>query len=835
MAKIVQLDELTINQIAAGEVIERPASVVKELVENSIDAGATQITVEIRKGGIEYIRITDNGSGIEKDDMEIAFERHATSKIRSAKDLDEVATMGFRGEALASIGAVAKVEMISKVEGKNAYDVQVESGDVISFEETAAEKGTTIIVRNLFFNTPARYKFLKKDYTEAGYIEDNIRNLSLINKNIAFRLISNGSVILQTNGSDDFKNVVYSIFGKDVSDAIVEVDETYKGIRVTGVVGKPEISRSNRRNQIYYINKRYVKDKVLASATEKAFKGLVPLGRFGFCILNIEMNPELVDVNVHPAKLEVRFEREQDVFKAVYNAVKTGLSKEELVENVAKSDFKFNKEMHKLTEDILNSDYSKEKENNKDSDSEVNTLNENTENKYKYNYDYLKDEDLKNKIQNIDKSIKGDVSKTKIDEIINSYKKQYGNPNSILDEYEDTRSDLEKVNYQEEKNESDDDLFGKKIEEDENEEEHEHQKRQDNNQGQEETEEETKKIDLKREDENGFDHTIINEKVLGETKIVNANGMETKILDSNDIENDEKNISKDQNLNEQKEQSKENPNIAEELLSEKLIDGNLETDILSSEQIRETSNNEEEINDRFEEMYKEAFGIDVIGKQIEKRKLEEELNVSSKLKKASNQSIFKGSKIPYKIIGVIFRTYIIIEISNEMYIIDQHAAHERVLFEKVKANYYSNEDKDIQQLLMPDVITLSGREYQLVRENMEIFKKAGFEVEEFGLNTIKLVGVPSMVEILNTKELFLDILDEIDGAVNSGRQEIENRFLATVACKAAVKANMSLSETEIVSLLDEMMSLENPFTCPHGRPTAIKMTKYDIERKFSRK
>lgn len=833
MAKIVQLDELTINQIAAGEVIERPASVVKELVENSIDAGATQITVEIRKGGIEYIRITDNGSGIEKDDMEIAFERHATSKIRSAKDLDEVATMGFRGEALASIGAVAKVEMISKVEGKNAYDIHVESGDIMSFEETAAEKGTTIIVRNLFFNTPARYKFLKKDYTEAGYIEDNIRNLSLINKNIAFRLISNGSVILQTNGSNDFKNVVYSIFGKDVSDAIVEVDETYKGIRVTGVVGKPEISRSNRRNQIYYINKRYVKDKVLASATEKAFKGLVPLGRFGFCILNIEMNPELVDVNVHPAKLEVRFEREQDVFKAVYNAVKTGLSKEELVENVAKADFKFNKEMHKLTEDILNSDYAKDKNKNDDNNSEVNTLNENTENKYKYNYDYLKDEDLKNKIQNIDKSIKGDVSKTKIDEIISSYKKQYGNPNSILDEYEDTRSDLEKVDNKEEKN--DDELFGKKIEEDEHEEEHEHQKRQDNNQGQEETEEETKKIDLKKEDENGFDHTIRNEKVLGETKIVNANGMETKILDNNDIENDEKNILKDQKLNEQQEQLKENPNIAEELLSEKLIDGNLETDILSSEQIRESSNNEEEINDRFEEMYKEAFGIDVIGKQIEKRKLEEELNVSSKLKKASNQSIFKGSKIPYKIIGVIFRTYIIIEISNEMYIIDQHAAHERVLFEKVKANYYSNEDKDIQQLLMPDVITLSGREYQLVRENMEIFKKAGFEVEEFGLNTIKLVGVPSMVEILNTKELFLDILDEIDGAVNSGRQEIENRFLATVACKAAVKANMSLSETEIVSLLDEMMSLENPFTCPHGRPTAIKMTKYDIERKFSRK
>lgn len=822
MAKIVQLDELTINQIAAGEVIERPASVVKELVENSIDAGATQITIEIRKGGIEYIRITDNGSGIEKDDMEIAFERHATSKIRSAKDLDEVATMGFRGEALASIGAVAKVEMISKVEGKNAYDVQVESGDVISFEETAAEKGTTIIVRNLFFNTPARYKFLKKDYTEAGYIEDNIRNLSLINKNIAFRLISNGSVILQTNGSDDFKNVVYSIFGKDVSDAIVEVDETYKGIRVTGVVGKPEISRSNRRNQIYYINKRYVRDKVLASATEKAFKGLIPLGRFGFCILNIEMNPELVDVNVHPAKLEVRFEREQDVFKAVYNAVKTGLSKEELVENVAKSDFKFNKEMHKLTEDILNSDYAdKEKENNNKEEKEDNKKsNDNILRESKYNYDYLKNEDLKNKIQNIDKSIKGDVSKTKIDEIINSYKKQYGNPNSILDEYEDTRSDLEKVNHQEEKD--DDELFGKKIEEDEN-------------------EEKTKKIELKEEekskDENNFDHTIRNEKVLGETKIVNANDMETKIVDnSNDIENDENNISKDQNLvNEQQEQLKENPNIAEELLSEKLIDGNLETDILSSEQIRETSNNEEEINDRFEEMYKEAFGIDVIGKQIEKRKLEEELNVSSKLKKASNQSIFKGSKIPYKIIGVIFRTYIIIEISNEMYIIDQHAAHERVLFEKVKANYYSNEDKDIQQLLMPDVITLSGREYQLVRENMEIFKKAGFEVEEFGLNTIKLVGVPSMVEILNTKELFLDILDEIDGAVNSGRQEIENRFLATVACKAAVKANMSLSETEIVSLLDEMMSLENPFTCPHGRPTAIKMTKYDIERKFSRK
>ena len=304
MGNIVLLDDLTINKIAAGEVIERPASVVKEMVENAIDAGATNINVEIKNGGISYIRISDNGKGIQKDDMEIAFERHATSKIRQASDLDVVKSMGFRGEALASIAAIAHVEMISKTDEQDIGNkIVVEAGKILEFEEAACSIGTTITVTNLFFNTPVRYKFLKKDFTEAGYIEDVISRTALVNPNIAIKLVSSGKTVIQTNGNGKLQDVIYSIYGKDIASAVLDVDYQYEGMQVKGVVGKPEIARSNRSNQIFFVNKRYIKDKVLTGATEKAFKGMIPIGKFGFVILDIEMEPTKVDVNVHPAKL----------------------------------------------------------------------------------------------------------------------------------------------------------------------------------------------------------------------------------------------------------------------------------------------------------------------------------------------------------------------------------------------------------------------------------------------------------------------------------------------------------------------------------------------------
>ena len=343
MGNIVLLDDLTINQIAAGEVIERPASVVKELVENSIDAGANNISVEIRNGGISYIRITDNGKGIMPDDMEIAFERHATSKIRKAEDLETVKSMGFRGEALASISAIARVEMQSKTkENSTGYKIIVEGGKIISKDECGCPKGTTITVQNLFYNTPVRYKFLKKDFTEFGYIEDIITRIALINPNISIKLINSGKTVIQTSGNNDMKAILYNIYGRDISQNCLEVDYTYDDIKITGVVGKPLIARSNRSNQLFFVNKRFIKDKTISSAAEQAYKGLVTFGKFGFLVLNLDIDMHKVDVNVHPAKLEVRFEEESKVFKAVYHAIKETLLKENIkTENEKNNDFNF--------------------------------------------------------------------------------------------------------------------------------------------------------------------------------------------------------------------------------------------------------------------------------------------------------------------------------------------------------------------------------------------------------------------------------------------------------------------------------------------------------------
>ena len=337
MGNIVLLDDLTINKIAAGEVIERPASVVKEMLENSIDAGATNVNIEVQNGGISKIRISDNGKGIEPDDMVMAFDRHATSKIRQAGDLDYVRTMGFRGEALASIAAISRVEMVSKTkESETGYKVVAEAGNIISEEMTACPVGTTITVEKLFFNTPVRYKFLKKDYTEAGYIEDAVKRIALVHPEIAIKLINNGKTIIQTNGNGKLEDVIYGIYGKEIVDGLLPIEYKYENIFIKGVIGKPEIARSNRTNQMFFVNNRYVKDKTLSAAVEQAMKGMLPIGKFPFLVMNIEMDPIKVDVNVHPAKLEVRFVDESEVFKAVMYAIKESLLAGSLISNVSK-------------------------------------------------------------------------------------------------------------------------------------------------------------------------------------------------------------------------------------------------------------------------------------------------------------------------------------------------------------------------------------------------------------------------------------------------------------------------------------------------------------------
>ena len=745
MGNIVLLDDLTINKIAAGEVIERPASVIKEMVENSIDAGAKNITVEIKNGGISYIKVIDDGKGIASDDLEIAFERHATSKIRCADDLENVKSMGFRGEALASIAAIANVELISKTDSQETgYKITVEGGNVLNKEEVGCPTGTTITVKNLFFNTPVRYKFLKKDYTESGYIEDVITRIALVNPNISFKLINTGKTVIQTNGNGDLKTVIYSIYGKDVSDGILEVNYNYEDINIVGVVGKPEIARSNRSNQLFFVNKRYIKDKTLSSATEQAFKGMLPIGKFGFVVLNLEMDPSKVDVNVHPAKLEVRFEEENKVFKAIYHAIKDTLLKSELVANTSKE--KVFEDVTKRIETISDERKIEEKIQPKENKEEPSL--------FKRVEEINKKNEEKNNSFN---TIKGDMPQS-TENILNQLKQLQ-----------------EKLKKETEENKRKEEI---EIEE--------HEKLE------EQKEQEEKLQDLEEKNENV---------IVDEIKEENA-----EIEEKDETQNE---ITKNEEFKKLKEQ----------------------IDMLRKAEEQETEN--------FDQMYEKTFGNKPIGVVQEEKEAEKQIDAEDILENTENVSVFEDieeyNKPTYKFIGIAFKTYIILEMNKEMYILDQHAAHERIMYEQIKKNYYSDSTKDSQMLLLPDVITLTHKEMDIAKENMDMFRKAGFTLEEFGENTIKLSGVPNICVDLDTKELFLETLDEINTVARTAKQEKEEKFIATVACKAAVKANMALTKEEVDSLMDKLLKLPNPFTCPHGRPTAIKMTKYDIERKFARK
>ena len=779
MGNIVLLDDLTINKIAAGEVIERPASVVKELVENSIDAGATNISIETRNGGISYIRITDNGKGFLPDDMEIAFERHATSKIRKAEDLETVESMGFRGEALASIAAISRVELISKTEENSVgYKIVVEGGKILSKEEIGCPKGTTITVENLFFNTPVRYKFLKKDFTEAGYIEDAVTRIALVNPNIGIRLISSGKTIIQTTGNGDSKSVIYNIYGKDIAENILNVDYTYDDIRITGVVGKPVIARSNRSNQLFFVNKRFIKDKALTSSAEQAFKGMLTIGKYGFLILNIEIDPHKVDVNVHPAKLEVRFEEESKVFKAVYHAIKETLLQSDLVRE---------------TEKNYKEDRSEEKVEVKKEESVVNNIVNNNDEK-KSSIEKL--ESINPAFASLFKKIISDnsASVTKSSE----EKIQHNIIEDIYSKKNDAKE--EKVSIDTLNNKEAEKIVAKEeIKNDLNKEENKDDKN-----------EKEVNIENKKEDINKIDETIdVKEDVNIPDQIIG-------------IKNE--NIEKNEEIT-----NKEFEPVKEEDMQNIL------------KQINALKENKMEADDKnFDEMYAKMFGkLPMSESKVEDEGEKYKIDDSIVSVPTENISIFNDdsySSIPnYKFIGIAFSTYIIIEMDKEMYIIDQHAAHERIMYEKIKKNYYSDGPKESQLMLLPDIITLTHKEMGIAKDNMQLFEKAGFTLEEFGENTIKISGVPNICIDLETKELFLETLDEINTVARTAKQEIEEKFIATLACKSAVKANMALTKQEVDNLMRQLLVLPNPFTCPHGRPTAIKMSKIDIEKKFSRR
>lgn len=613
MGNIVLLDDLTINQIAAGEVIERPSNVVKELVENAIDANATKITIEIKNGGKTFIKITDNGKGISFDDMEIAFERHATSKIRKVEDLDKVYSMGFRGEALASIASIAKVTMLSKTSQEEiGYKVINKAGNIVEKEEVAIPNGTTIIVEDLFFNTPVRYKFLKQDSTELKYIKEMVQRMALANTNIAFQLINSGETIFKSSGNNKLEDIIYTIYGKEIRENIISVDYEEDNVKITGVIGNTNIAKENRKNQTFFLNKRYIQNKILSSSSDQAFKGATGIGKYGFFILNIEMKPDMYDINVHPTKMEVRFKDESKLYRIMYHAIKGALLEKEFLGN---------------------------------------TENEN-EKKYVDNeYNFLTSHFVK--------------------------------------------------------------------------------------------------------DDNRFDGQSIEriEKIEDRT-------------DTNYITNNKNSIDSNKN----------------ELMQSKatIFTGTVQNDVY------------------------EDKNLDII-KRANKRKIE------------------------YKFIGILFRTYIIIEIEDEIYFIDQHAAHERILYEQIKANYKNHVKNDIQMMLIPEVVNLPHREMEFVREYIQMFQDIGFDIEEFGDNSIKINGIPDIDYKTNSNHIFLDILDEMLTNERGGIRDIEERFIATVACKAAVKAHMNLTNEEVDYLIQNLLILNNPYTCPHGRPTTVKYKRDELE------
>lgn len=625
MGKIVILDEHTINKIAAGEVVERPASIVKELCENSIDAGATSITVEIKNGGIAYIKITDNGSGIKRDDVEIAFEKHSTSKIRNAEDLNTVLTMGFRGEALASIAAVSKLKLVTRTaEDMEGSQIYVEGGSIGEIQDVGCPVGTSITVEELFFNTPARYKFLKKDYTEAGYIEDVVSRLALGYPAISFRLFNSGALVIQTPGNNDLVSAAYSIYGA-IAKSTVKVDYSDGSIEVKGIVGKPDVTRANRNNQIYFINNRYIKNKTINSALEESYKTLIPAGRYPFAVLNLKIDPFQVDVNVHPTKQEVRFSDEGIVFRAIYHAVKNALfSGEDLVREISVGG------------------------------------NKNTAEQKGFRMK--------------DVGAKAEYIQQPMPEMTKS--------NNI---------------------------------------------------------------------------SIFN---LGLDKPNSGNNF-TKSFNTLQVHNK-----------------------------------------YETKPVTTTQNEKLEVKEK-----NETYSLP---QEIEERKL-----------------------LDFRVIGTAFATYIIVEFNNELYIIDQHAAHERVMYEKLKKEWQDGTGLS-QMLLVPEIVELTHKDMCIIERNKELLTNIGFIIEPFGNNSIKINSAPVLFEKGIIKDIFLDVIDGISDISKTKGKDQEPSLLYRIACKAAVKANKSLSESEIVGLLESMSSLENPFSCPHGRPTSIKMTKTEIEKKFGR-
>ena len=663
MPHIELLDQITIDKIAAGEVIERPASVVKELVENAIDAGSTAVTVEIEEGGISLIRITDNGCGIAKQDVENAFLRHSTSKIRSAEDLTHLSSLGFRGEALSSISAVARVELITKTR-EDVFGTKyiIEGGKGRTPEETGAPDGTTFLVRQLFFNTPARRKFLKTPMTEASHISDLLTRLALSHPDISFRFINNGQVKLHTSGNGKMKDVIYHIYGREIANNLIPLEFEKDGVRLSGYLGKPVINRGNRNFENYFVNGRYVRNSILAKAIEDGYKDFTMQHRYPFVAFQIEINPEKIDVNVHPSKMELRFSNQQGIYNLLYEAISKGLHEPELIPEVEMSEIKVPGMSEKRQE-----------------------------------------------------------KKTVIRDAGNPYRTDGTSPK------------MRKSYVQEEAERAES-----------------------------WSQSEMPSAELQTQ--------ISTEKTV-------STGDENPAVDIQNKGTENRAYS-----DKSKEKTERDPEKTE---------SNLFLKDLKAKKVKQ---------------------LDLFEEQI--------------LKKEARQE--------YRIIGQVFETYWLIQYRDSLYIIDQHAAHERVLYERALAGMKKREYTS-QYLSPPIILSLSMQEIDVLETFKDRFTAIGFEIEPFGGDEYAVRAIPDNLFGIAKKELLLEMLDSLsDGLSTSLEPELIDEKIASMSCKAAVKGNMKLSYAEMDELINELLSLDNPYHCPHGRPTIIAMTKRELEKKFKR-
>ncbi len=706
MAIINELDKNTIDQIAAGEVVERPASVVKELVENAIDSGATAITVEIKGGGIDMIRVTDNGSGIEKSQIRKAFKRHATSKLKTIDDLFSIHSLGFRGEALSSISSVAQVDMITKTrDDLVGTRYSINGGEEAGFEDIGAPDGTSFIIRNLFYNTPARKKFLKTPQTEGSYIGDVMEHMALDNPTISFHYINNKEDKFSTSGNGDLKELIYRIYGRDVSVSVRPINVSRNGMTLEGYLGEPTLNRSNRNFEIFFVNGRYVKDKIISKALEEGYKQYLMMHKFPFAVLHLRMDPEMVDVNVHPAKLEVRFNNQPILYDFIKTSVENTLKSQEMIPDAlldAKADAKAKAEEEKARQERLAANVAVVK------------------------------------VEETDSAKNNDAGSVKVTDngnvqVIASGKNLPGKE-EFFDDTEDAKDKLktapevktapepfEKKRFEESKIADSEPVFVTGV----------------------------KAEPIKIED-------------------TNKSAVWTRIFGDSDGKRAEKADKKPSAIIKQHEAI---------VVEKKPVQLNLfDEKVLSKENVKE-----------------------------------------------------------YEILGQIFGTYWIIGFKDKMFLVDQHAAHEKVNYERMMKRYKSGEM--LSQMVNPPVIvTLSAQEEEMFLNYRQYFEKLGFNIENFGGHEYAMRAIPiDLFGCDSEKEMFLEILDELYHESGMDRTpDVINYKIASMACKASVKGNTKMSHVEMEALLDELLTLENPYNCPHGRPTIVSMSKYEIDKKFKR-